>query len=73
MTLLMSIVGPLAPSSGQWWSTAGSQRAATGIVVQEYNKSLFAWRSVLGNVHFGLMAIGRLRLSKARHLIELVG
>jgi NitT/TauT family transport system ATP-binding protein len=46
------------------------------LVFQEYNKSLFAWRSVLGNVLFGLEAKGKLpgdAEDKARRLIELVG
>jgi NitT/TauT family transport system ATP-binding protein len=46
------------------------------LVFQEYNKSLFAWRTVLGNVLFGLEA--RRERSprgepKARELLELVG
>jgi NitT/TauT family transport system ATP-binding protein len=46
------------------------------LVFQEYNKSLFAWRSVLGNVLFGLEArasvTGNAR-DQARRLIKLVG
>jgi NitT/TauT family transport system ATP-binding protein len=46
------------------------------LVFQEFNKSLFAWRSVLGNVLFGLEAKRRFSddaEEKARHLIKLVG
>jgi NitT/TauT family transport system ATP-binding protein len=46
------------------------------LLFQEYNKSLFAWRSVLGNVRFGLEARGDrspTAASKALSLIELVG
>jgi len=46
------------------------------LLFQEYNKSLFAWRSVLGNVRFGLEARGDHSAGaakKAGDLIELVG
>jgi NitT/TauT family transport system ATP-binding protein len=46
------------------------------LVFQEYNRSLFAWRTVLGNVRFGLEARGDRSPgaeSKASGLIELVG
>ena len=46
------------------------------LLFQEYNKSLFAWRTVLGNVRFGLEARGNHSaevVKKARALIELVG
>jgi NitT/TauT family transport system ATP-binding protein len=46
------------------------------LVFQEYNRSLFAWRSVLGNVLFGLEVRGKISREaeeKARHLIGLVG
>jgi NitT/TauT family transport system ATP-binding protein len=78
-TLLMSIAGLIAPSSGK---ILVKGRAVSGppanlvLVFQEFNKSLFAWRSVLGNVLFGLAARGKkLRKSeeKAKALIELVG
>jgi len=78
-TLLMSIAGLLAPSSGR---VVVNGKEVNGpppnlvLLFQEYNKSLFAWRSVLGNVHFGLEARGDRSAgaeSKARHLIELVG
>ena len=78
-TLLMSIAGLLAPSSGR---VIVNGRAVAGppenlvLLFQEYNKSLFAWRSVLGNVCFGLEArrqnIGNAR-KKALDLLELVG
>jgi NitT/TauT family transport system ATP-binding protein len=46
------------------------------LVFQEYNKSLFAWRTILGNVRFGLEARGARSSraeSKAAELIALVG
>lgn len=78
-TLLMTIAGLLAPSSGQ---VMVKGQEVTGppanlvLLFQEYNKSLFAWRTVLGNVRFGLEARGNRSArgaAKARSLIELVG
>jgi NitT/TauT family transport system ATP-binding protein len=78
-TLLMSIAGLIAPTTG---TILVKGREVSGpppnlvLVFQEFNKSLFAWRSVLGNVLFGLAARGdKLRKSegKAKSLIELVG
>ncbi len=78
-TLLMSIAGLLAPSSGR---VVVNGKEVNGpppnlvLLFQEYNKSLFAWRSVLGNVRFGLDARSDRSAaaeSKARKLIELVG
>jgi len=46
------------------------------LLFQEYNKSLFAWRTVLGNVRFGLEARGNHSADaakKARALIQLMG
>jgi len=78
-TLLMSIAGLLAPSSGRvvvnGKEVSGPPRNLV-LLFQEYNKSLFAWRSVLGNVRFGLAARGDHSdgaENKARSLIELVG
>ena len=78
-TLLMSIAGLLAPSSGRV-TINGKEVAGPPpnlvLLFQEYNKSLFAWRSVLGNVRFGLAARGDHSAAaekKARLLIELVG
>jgi NitT/TauT family transport system ATP-binding protein len=69
----------LAPSSGR---VVVNGREVSGppanlvLLFQEYNKSLFAWRTVLGNVRFGVEA-RRDRAprgdGKARQLIELVG
>lgn len=78
-TLLMSIAGLLAPSAGR---VVVNGKEVSGpppdlvLLFQEYNKSLFAWRSVLGNVRFGLEARGKRSVAaenKARSLIELVG
>ena len=81
-TLLMSIAGLLAPSSGRV-IVKGKEVSGPPVnlvlLFQEYNKSLFAWRSVLGNVRFGLAARGARSMGaaaaadKARKLIELVG
>jgi len=78
-TLLLSIAGLLPPSSGRLSVNGHEVKGPPPnlvLVFQEFNKSLFAWRSVLGNVLFGLEA--RRKSShdgeaKARSLIELVG
>ncbi|HEX2932555.1 MAG TPA: ABC transporter ATP-binding protein [Candidatus Binatia bacterium] len=78
-TLLMSIAGLLAPTSGR---VIVKGRDVIGppanlvLLFQEYNRSLFAWRTVLGNVNFGLEARGDHSANaaiKAHNLIELVG
>jgi NitT/TauT family transport system ATP-binding protein len=78
-TLLMTIAGLLPPSAGR---VLVNSKEISGpppdlvLLFQEYNKSLFAWRSVLGNVSFGLEARNDRSpnaLRKARSLIELVG
>src|SRR5262244_3458555 len=78
-TLLMSIAGLTASTTGK---IVVKGHAINGpppnlvLVFQEFNKSLFAWRSVLGNVLFGYDARGkklRESESKAKQLIELVG
>ena len=81
-TLLMCIAGLTKPSEG---AILLSGRALLGpppnlvLVFQEFNKSLFAWRTVLGNVLFGLEARPgasghRSKLEeRARHFIKLVG
>jgi NitT/TauT family transport system ATP-binding protein len=78
-TLLMTIAGLLSPTSGRIFvkgrEVAGPP-ADLVLLFQEYNKSLFAWRSVLGNVRFGLEARGDHSAGAARKagdLIELVG
>jgi NitT/TauT family transport system ATP-binding protein len=78
-TLLMSIAGLIAPTDGKILIKGheiSGPPADLVLVFQEFNKSLFAWRSVLGNVLFGLSARGkrpRESQEKARSLIELVG
>jgi NitT/TauT family transport system ATP-binding protein len=78
-TLLMSIAGLIVPTTGR---ILVKGREVSGpppnlvLVFQEFNRSLFAWRSVLGNVLFGLDAgkkNPREGERKARALIELVG
>ena len=78
-TLLMCIAGLIAPSAGR---VVVKEREVNGpprnlvLVFQEYNKSLFAWRTVIGNVRFGLEAKGKAAHNseeKARHLLSLVG
>lgn len=78
-TLLMCIAGLIPPSSGavkvKGMEINGPPQNLV-LVFQEYNKSLFAWRSVMGNVLFGLEVrrrISRDAEDKARHLIDLVG
>jgi NitT/TauT family transport system ATP-binding protein len=78
-TLLMTIAGLLAPSAGGVLvngKNVSGPPADLVLLFQEYNKSLFAWRTVLGNVRFGLEARGDHSpnaASKARSLIDLVG
>ena len=78
-TLLMSIAGLIAPTAGTILvkgSTVSGPPPNLVLVFQEFNKSLFAWRTVLGNVLFGLGARGKSRREsegKAKSLIELVG
>ena len=78
-TLLMTIAGLLAPSGGRVvinGKDVSGPPADLVLLFQEYNKSLFAWRTVLGNVRFGLEARGdhsQNTASKARSLIDLVG
>ncbi len=78
-TLLMSIAGLIAPTAGR---VIVNGKEVLGpppnlvLLFQEYNKSLFAWRTVLGNVRFGLEARGNRSADaakKARGLLELVG
>ncbi len=78
-TLLMCIAGLIPASSGMVKvNGAGISGPPKNLVLvfQEYNRSLFAWRSVLGNVLFGLEVRGKLSREaedRARHLIGLVG
>ncbi|HUF82002.1 MAG TPA: ABC transporter ATP-binding protein [Burkholderiales bacterium] len=78
-TLLQCVAGLMRPTAG---SVILAGRAVTGppdgliLLFQEYNKSLMAWRTVLGNVCFGLENQGLARAAReaeARHYIELVG
>jgi NitT/TauT family transport system ATP-binding protein len=78
-TLLMCIAGLMAPSAGRV-ALKGAEVDGPPpdlvLVFQEYNKSLFAWRTVLGNVLFGLEAKGRPPFdaeAKGHWLIRLVG
>ena len=78
-TLLQCLAGLLRPTSGQ---VLFDGREVTGppegliLLFQEYNRSLMAWRSVLGNVRFALEGRGRSRAemdAEARRYLELVG
>ncbi len=79
-TLLQCVAGLMRPSAG---SVILDGREVVGppegliLLFQEYNKSLMAWRSVLGNVCFGLEnkpGLSRAeRESEARHYIGMVG
>jgi NitT/TauT family transport system ATP-binding protein len=78
-TLLMSVAGLIPPSSGKIivkGREVSGPPANLVLVFQEFNRSLFAWRSVLGNVRFGLEAKGDhsgKAEEKAKSLIDLVG
>ena len=79
-TLLQCVAGLMRPTAG---SVMLDGHEVTGppegliLLFQEYNKSLMAWRSVLGNVCFGLEnRPGMTRVERedaARHTIERVG
>jgi NitT/TauT family transport system ATP-binding protein len=79
-TLLQCVAGLMRPTAG---TVLLEGREVTGppegliLLFQEYNKSLMAWRSVLGNVRFGLEnrsgMTGSERDAEARHYIDLVG
>jgi NitT/TauT family transport system ATP-binding protein len=79
-TLLQCVAGLMRPTAG---TVILEGREVTGppegliLLFQEYNKSLMAWRSVLGNVRFGLETRPGMtpsgRDAEARHYIELVG
>jgi NitT/TauT family transport system ATP-binding protein len=78
-TLLMSIAGLIEPTSGQVIVKGKQVKGPPPnlvLVFQEYNKSLFAWRTIQGNVRFGLEARGDRSAraeSTAKDLIDLVG
>jgi NitT/TauT family transport system ATP-binding protein len=78
-TLLMTIAGLLSPSEGRVLVSGkevNGPPADLVLLFQEYNKSLFAWRTVHGNVRFGLEARGDRSPQaalKARSLLDLVG
>ena len=78
-TLFMCIAGLDSPSAGRVVVNDVEVHGPPHnlvLVFQEFNKSLFAWRSVLGNVLFGLEAreeASRNTEEKARRVIKLVG
>jgi NitT/TauT family transport system ATP-binding protein len=78
-TLLQCLAGLLRPTAGQ---VLFEGREVTGppegliLLFQEYNRSLMAWRTVLGNVRFALEGRGGSRGAldaEARRYLELVG
>ncbi len=79
-TLLQCVAGLMRPTAG---AVILDGREVIGppegliLLFQEYNKSLMAWRSVLGNVCFGLEnrpGLARAEMeAEARHYIEMVG
>jgi NitT/TauT family transport system ATP-binding protein len=75
-TLLNLIAGLLAPSAGSIWldGELAAGRTATAMVFQEF--ALFPWRTVQGNVEFGLEEMGvpsAERARRARAFIDLTG
>ena len=78
-TLLMTIAGLIEPTSGRVIVKGKEVKGPPPnlvLVFQEYNKSLFAWRTILGNVRFGLEARGDRSPgaeAKTRELIDIVG
>ena len=75
-TLLNMIAGLLAPTRGAIWldGELPEGRAATAMVFQEF--ALFPWRTVRGNVEFGLEERGvpaAVRARRAQAFIELTG
>lgn len=75
-TLLNLIAGLLTPTGGNVFfeGLAGDSHPPTAMVFQEF--ALFPWRTVLGNIEFGLEERGvsaAERNERARKLIELVG
>jgi len=78
-TLLMTIAGLIEPTSGRVTVKGKEVKGPPPnlvLVFQEYNKSLFAWRTILGNVRFGLEARGDRSTgaeAKTRELIDIVG
>jgi NitT/TauT family transport system ATP-binding protein len=79
-TLLQCVAGLMRSTAG---TVVLNGREVTGppegliLLFQEYNKSLMPWRTVLGNVCFGLEnkpGLTRARMeSEARHYLEMVG
>ncbi|QAU36006.1 ABC transporter ATP-binding protein [Janthinobacterium sp. 17J80-10] len=76
-TLLNAVAGFVQPTSGSVnidGKPITGPGADRGVVFQQY--SLFPWKSVLGNVEFGLKLQGvarQVRQDKARHLLKLAG
>ena len=75
-TLLNLIAGLLAPSEGAIWLEGDLPpgRAATAMVFQEF--ALFPWRTVQGNVEFGMEEMGVAvaeRRHRARRYLDMTG
>jgi NitT/TauT family transport system ATP-binding protein len=75
----MTIAGLIEPTSGRVIVKGKEVKGPPPnlvLVFQEYNRSLFAWRTIMGNVRFGLEARGDRTPgaeSKTRELLDLVG
>jgi NitT/TauT family transport system ATP-binding protein len=75
-TLLNLVAGLLAPTEGAIWLDGDLPpgRAATAMVFQEF--SLFPWRTVQGNVEFGMEEMGvaaHERAERARRYLDMTG
>jgi NitT/TauT family transport system ATP-binding protein len=81
-TFLQTLAGLIVPTSGQVVLSGRRVQGPPPDVVylfQQYNKSLFPWRTVAGNVAFALRRSKRRRLARTerragcRHYLQMVG
>lgn len=71
-TLLLMIANLIKPSSGEiiFNGCFGDRDTPnTGLVFQEFNRSLFGWRSVRGNIEFGL-EVRRIKKQKRKEIVD---